>query len=116
MSGQYVVILTGGALPQDASRADPPRHQLDLAVERGSAVERHIAEEGWLLGYAEAAKLHRAVAAWVLGDEDEAKRFAAFVTREIDPAYVTAGRSPLGEMLSGDDERRHPTPQDGVPF
>ena len=108
MSGPYVVILTGGALPTDASKADPPRNQLDLAVERGNTPavsrdvrDRHIAEEGWLLGYREAAQLHRTVAAWVLGgDKAEAERFAAFVTREIDPAYVTTGRSPVAELLT----------------
>ena len=106
MSGPYVVILTGGALPGQEAHADPSHSDLDIIVERGNTSgvspdvrDRHIAEEGWLRGYAEAAKLHRTVAAWVVDGEDDAARFAEFVTREIDPAYVTAGRSPLGEML-----------------
>jgi hypothetical protein len=124
VTGQYVVILTGGALPGDhpAADADPPAHQLDLAIERGTGndgapVLRHVAEEAWLLGYKEAAALHRPVAAWVVnGDRETAGRFAEFVSREIDPAYVTAARSPLDEMLRADGERRHPVPSDEVPF
>jgi hypothetical protein len=111
MSGQYVVILTGGALPGSTEHAGPPRHQLDLAIERGTSkdgnpVLRHVAEEAWLLGYAEAAKLHRAIAAWIVDGKDDAARFAEFVTHEIDPAYVIAARSPLGEMLASAEEQR----------
>ena len=123
MSGPYVVILTGGALPGQEKRADPTRAQLDLAVERGNTPgvspdvrDRHIAEEAWLLGYAEGATLHRVVAAWVLDGKDEAERFAEFVTREIDPAYVTAARSAVAELLTAADQARYPAPQDGVPF
>jgi hypothetical protein len=122
MSGQYVVILTGGARPGDeSSRIGPASHQLDLAIERGAHPDpavmlRHVAEEAWQIGHAEAAQLQRIVAAWVVDGKDDAARFAEFVTHEIDPAYVIAARSPLGELLAADDERRHPTPQDGVPF
>jgi hypothetical protein len=114
VTGQYVVILTGGLLPDGRPPvdSDPPRAHLDLAIERGTGkdgnpVLRHIAEEAWELGFKEAATLHRTVGVWVVGsDEDEAKRFAEFVTREIDPAYVTKARSPLGEMLNAADEER----------
>jgi hypothetical protein len=122
MSGQYVVILTGGARPGDeTSRTGPASFQLDLAVERGAhpdpaVMARHVAEEGWQIGYAEAAKLQRVVAVWVLDDKDEAGRFAEFVTREIDPAYVTRGLSPLNEVLNAADEARQRAVKDGVPF
>lgn len=121
MNGPYAVILTGGAPPDGTEHADPPRNQLDLAIERGTGddgpVLRHVAEEAWLLGYKEAAALHRTVAVWVLGsDEDEAKRFAEFVTREIDPAYVTTARSPLGEMLTAAEAAGYRVPQDEVPY
>ena len=59
------------------------------------------------LGFKEAATLHRTVAVWVLGDKEEAERFAEFVTREIDPAYVTAALSPLNEIAQRD--RRSPS-------
>ena len=58
--------------------------------------------------------LHRTVAVWVLGsDKEEAERFAEFVTREIDPAYVTRGLSPLTEMLNAANAARD-REQDGV--
>ena len=122
MSGPYVVILTGGSLPggRPPVSSDPPRMHLDLAIERGTAgdgtpVLRHVAEEAWLLGFREAATLHRTVAVWVLGDKEEAERFAEFVTREIDPAYVTAALSPLTEMLNAANVARD-REQDEVPF
>jgi hypothetical protein len=111
MSGQYVVILTGGARPGDeTSHTGPASFQLDLAVERGThpdpaVMARHVAEEAWQIGYAEAAKLQRVVAAWIVDGKDDADRFAEFVTREIDPAYVTAGRSPLAEVLTSAEGR-----------
>lgn len=115
MSAQYVVILTGGAQPGD-EHGDMPLHQVDLAI-KGAGPHpdpdvrlRRVAEEGWCLGYAEAAKLQRVVAVWVLDDEADAKRFAEFVTREIDPAYVAAARSPLDEMLNAADAARLPVP------
>lgn len=123
MSGPYVVILTGGLLPDGRPpvNSDPPRVQLDLAIERGTSkdgtpVLRHVAEEAWRLGYAEAAKMHRTVAVWVLDDKEEAERFAEFVTREIDPAYVTAARSPLDELYAAVEElhRRDQVTGDGA--
>jgi len=123
MSGPYVVILTGGLLPDGRPpvNSDPPRVQLDLAIERGTSkdgtpVLRHVAEEAWRLGYAEAAKMHRTVAVWVLDDKEEAERFAEFVTREIDPAYVTTALSPLNEILNAADAARPRALPDEVPF
>lgn len=123
MSGPYVVILTGGLLPDGRPpvNLDPPRMHLDLAIERGTAsdgtpVLRHVAEEAWALGFKEAATLHRAVAVWVLGDKEEAERFAEFVTREIDPAYAVAALSPLNEVLNAADAARQRALPDGVPF
>ena len=122
MSDQYVVILTGGARPGDkTSHHGPSRNQLDLAVERGTnpdpaLMARHVAEEGYLIGFAEAAMLQRVVAVWVLDDKDEAGRFAEFVTREIDPAYVTRALSPLNEVLNAADEARQRAVKDEVAF
>ena len=123
MSGPYVVILTGGLLPDGRPpvRSDPPRSHLDLATERGTdkdgtPVLRHVAEEAWALGFKEAATLHRTVAVWVLGDKEEAERFAEYVTHDIDPAYVAVARSPLAETLTAIEQARYPVPQDGVPF
>jgi hypothetical protein len=123
MSGPYVVILTGGLLPdgRPPASSDPPRVQLDLAIERGTdpggtPVLRHVAEEAWLLGFKEAATLHRTVAVWVLDDKEEAERFAEFVTREIDPAYVTTALSPLNEILNAADAARQRALPGGVPF
>lgn len=122
MSGPYVVILTGGARPGDEiSHIGPASHQIDLAVDRGTnpnpaLMARHVAEEGFLLGYAEAAKLQRVVTAWVVDGKDEAGRFAEFVTRELDPAFVMPARSALGEMLAAAEAARFPVPQDEVPF
>jgi hypothetical protein len=122
MGNSYVVILTGGLLPdgRPPASSDPPRAHLDLAIERGTGkdgtpVLRHVAEEAWALGFKEAATLHRTVAVWVLDGKEEAERFAEFVTREIDPAYVTAGRSPLNEILNAADEARQRALPDGVP-
>ena len=123
MSGPYVVILTGGLLPDGRPpvRSDPPRSHLDLATERGTdkdgtPVLRHVAEEAWALGFKEAATLHRTVAVWVLDDKDEAERFAEFVTREIDPAYAIAALSPLDEILNAADAARQRALPDGGPF
>ncbi len=119
MSGQYVVILTGGALP-DAETPQPHRNDIDVAIQRAGlavrtdaedALARKAAAAAFRLGYHHGARDHRTVAAWVLGDEDEAAGFAEFVTREIDPAYVTKARSPLTEMLAAAEPgacRAHP--------
>jgi hypothetical protein len=110
MSGPYVVILTGGALPgQD--HGTPEGYQVDLALQHagcasGDKMGRHVAGKAWRLGYAEAAKLHRVVAVYVLDDADDARRFAEFVTREIDPAYVKTAVSPLGELFAVAEELR----------
>lgn len=111
MTGQYVVILTGGARPGD-ERADPPGYQLDLAIEGAgthadpAVLARRIAEEGWQIGYVEAAKRQRVRAVWVVDAEGDAARFAEFVTREIDPAYVARSLSPLAEMLTAAEALR----------
>jgi hypothetical protein len=107
MTGAYVVILTGGALPgQEAPEAD--RVDIDVSLQRAELAIRTVAEDAlarkvaaaaFRHGYERGARDHRVVAAYVVDGEDDAARFAEFVTREIDPAYVTAGRSPLGEML-----------------
>ena len=48
--------------------------------------------------------------------QDDAQRFAEFVTREIDPAYVTAARSPLDELYAAVEElhRRDQVTGDGA--
>lgn len=43
---------------------------------------------------------YHASACWVLGDEDTAKRFAEFVTAEIDPAQVMRALDPVTELLN----------------
>lgn len=97
----HVVILTGGAPP------DPHGHDIDLALTRAGAAStaspaslaRKIAAEGFRHGYHRAAQDHHVVAAWVLPGAKEAARFAAFVTREIDPAFVTPAMDPADELL-----------------
>jgi hypothetical protein len=39
-------------------------------------------------------------ACWVFDDQDTAERFAAFVTREIDPAQVVKALNPVSELLN----------------
>ena len=107
MSGPYVVILTGGALPgQEAPQAT--RNDIDLAIQRAGiavrteaedAVARKAAAAAFRHGYERGARDHRTVTVWVVDSEDDAAGFAAFVTREIDPAYVIKPRSPLAELL-----------------
>jgi hypothetical protein len=115
MSNPHVVILTGGARPdQEAREAD----ETDLAVARSvyaaEGLDAALAA-AFRGGYKRAAFEYRTVAVWVTGsDEAEARRFAGFVTREIDPAYVTRALSPLTEMLNAN--AAHDRQQDGVPF
>jgi hypothetical protein len=117
MSGPYVVILTGGAQPdQEAREAD----QTDLAVARSIYVAEGLdaaLAAAFRGGYKRAAYEYRTVAVWVTGsdEEEEARRFAGFVTREIDPAYVTRALSPLTEMLNAASAPRD-LQQDEVPF
>ena len=39
-------------------------------------------------------------ACWVFDDQDTADRFAAYVTREIDPAQVLKALDPVAELLT----------------
>jgi hypothetical protein len=55
---------------------------------------------------------HHVSACWVLDDEDEAKRFAAYVTAEVDPAVVCKALSPAAELLGWRD---HCTPAATAP-
>ena len=111
MSGQYVVILTGGALPGQ-KMPEPSRNDIDVALQRagltgtgaGDSLARRIAVAAIKLGYEHGARDYRVVAAYVVDGKDDAQRFAEFVTREIDPAYVTAARSPLDELYAAVEE------------
>lgn len=118
----HIVILTGGARPGDSTPM-PSRNDLDLALADAgvpdSAVPRlfweqltdaQVTVEGivtaaFRTGYAKAAQLHRAVAAWILEDPAQARQFAAWATRAIDPAYVITARDPLAEMLTEQETR-----------
>jgi hypothetical protein len=43
----------------------------------------------------------------VIDDGPEAARFAEFITREVDPAYVLRAASPVAELLAAwEDQRR----------
>jgi hypothetical protein len=116
MTGQYVVILTGGALPgQEAREADGTDLAVARSVYAAEGLDAALAA-AFRGGYKQAAFEYRTVAVWVVGsDEHEAKRFAEFVTREIDPAYVTRALSPLTEMLNAANVA-HDRKQDEVPF
>ena len=123
MSGPYVVILTGGALPGQ-KMPEPSRNDIDVALQRagltgtgaGDSLARRIAVAAIKLGYEHGARDYRVVAAYVVDGRDDAQRFAEFVTREIDPAYVTAARSPLDELYSAVEElhRRDQVTGDGA--
>ena len=111
MSGPYVVILTGGGLPGQ-KMPEPSRNDIDVALQRagltgtgaGDSLARRIAVAAIKLGYEHGARDYRVVAAYVVDGRDDAQRFAEFVTREIDPAYVTAARSPLDELYAAVEE------------
>ena len=114
MSSQYVVILTSGALPGQET-PQPGRIDIDLALQRSGlavrtdaedALARKVAAVAFRHGYERGARDHRVVAAYVLDGEGTAARFAEFVTREIDPAYVTVARSPLDELFASAEELR----------
>ena len=117
----HVVILTAGALP-GAPAPEPLAHHLAgvqtathhlldqlAALGLDDSPAKRAAAGGclapfmaalWKLGYGEAAKAHRVVATWVVpGDRAAADRFARFVTREIDPAYVATALDPADELL-----------------
>ena len=123
MSGQYVVILTGGGLPGQ-KMPEPSRNDIDVALQRagltgtgaGDSLARRIAVAAIKLGYEHGARDYRVVAAYVVDGRDDAQRFAEFVTREIDPAYVTAARSPLDELYAAVEElhRRDQVTGDGA--
>ena len=123
MSGPYVVILTGGGLPGQ-KMPEPSRNDIDVALQRagltgtgaGDSLARRIAVAAIKLGYEHGAREYRVVAAYVVDGRDDAQRFAEFVTREIDPAYVTAARSPLDELYAAVEElhRRDQVTGDGA--
>ena len=123
MSGPDVVILTGGALPGQ-KMPEPSRNDIDVALQRagltgtgaGDSLARRIAVAAIKLGYEHGARDYRVVAAYVVDGRDDAQRFAEFVTREIDPAYVTAARSPLDELYAAVEElhRRDQVTGDGA--
>lgn len=123
MSGPYVVILTGGGLPGQ-KMPEPSRNDIDVALQRagltgtgaGDSLARRIAVAAIKLGYEHGARDYRVVAAYVVDGRDDAQRFAEFVTREIDPAYVTAARSPLDELYAAVEElhRRDQVTGDGA--
>jgi hypothetical protein len=123
VSGPYVVILTGGALPGQ-KMPEPSRNDIDVALQRagltgtgaGDSLARRIAVAAIKLGYEHGARDYRVVAAYVVDGKDDAQRFAEFVTREIDPAYVTAARSPLDELYAAVEElhRRDQVTGDGA--
>jgi hypothetical protein len=108
VSGPYVVILTGGALPgQEVPKAI--RNDIDVAIQRAGVAIRTAAEDdlarkvaaaAFRHGYHSGARDHRTVTAWVVDSEDDAAGFAAAVTRDVDPAYVIKARSPLAELLA----------------
>lgn len=111
-----VVILTGGALPMSDPDGPHP-HEIELALERSGAaaipdaleahLARRIAGEAFLVGWHAAAKEHRVVQVYVIDDGPEAARFAEFITREVDPAYVRRAASPVAELLAAwEDQRR----------
>lgn len=122
-SQPYVVLLTGGAQPGDTDKG-PSSLDMDLlAPDRAAAVaalatlviagatldaedaniasalDRLIAA-AWRRGHAEATRANAIPALWVIDGEDTARRFAAFVTAEIDPAIVRRAADPLGQALT----------------
>jgi hypothetical protein len=119
----HVVILTGGAVP-DAPAPDPASAELnavrdemaaavaDLGLnglepagrEHALALLTALAASGWRAGWRKAVILHRPVAVYVIDDDCEAKRFADFMTAEVDPAYVIASSSPMTELLASCEE------------
>ena len=123
MGNSYVVILTGGDLPGQEA---PETGRIDIEVSlqlaglairtvTEDALARKVAAAAFRHGYERGAHASRTVAVWVLDGKEEAERFAEFVTREIDPAYVKAALSPLNEILNAADEARQRALPDGVP-
>jgi hypothetical protein len=125
---QHVVILTGGGTPGEQDRPpEPGRMDLALALDRagvseydrdiimaGRDVDRltpanarllAVAAEAFKAGYRQAAMLHRVVAVWVLPGLPAAQRFAAFITAQVDPAYVRTAGDPLPELLAALDNQ-----------
>jgi hypothetical protein len=108
VSAQFVVILTGGALP-GRETPEATRLDIDVAIQRAGlavrteaedALARKVAAAAFRHGYDQGARDHRTVAAWIVDGEDDAAAFARFVTRDVDPAYVIKPRSPLAELLA----------------
>lgn len=46
------------------------------------------------------SQAYSATACWVFTDQATAERFAAYVTREIDPARVVKAADPVSELLN----------------
>lgn len=62
-------------------------------------------------------KPYHASACWVFEDQGTAERFAAYVTREIDPAQVVKALDPVAELLTWRDNHLAPSsPADASPF
>lgn len=109
-SRPWAVILTGGALPGEDT-PEPGNLERDLAAFRAGITPETLiapqvavyAREMYRAGYARAAQAHRVVAVWVVDGTERADRFAQWVTREIDPAYVSLVSDPLAEMLRAAD-------------
>jgi hypothetical protein len=104
----FVVLLTGGALPGQGI-PDPQPNDIELALFAVSPgplpaldahLARRVAAEAFRVGWEQAAKLHRTVAVYVLEDGEEARGFAEFMSREVDPVHVMRGSSPLAETLA----------------
>jgi hypothetical protein len=109
VSTPFVVILTGGALPGQPT-PDPAPADIEMAMTVAGVgawsapLDAHMARiavgEALKIGWANAADAHQVVSVFVIGDDLEAARFAAFMSGEVDPAYVLGTRSPLPELLA----------------
>jgi hypothetical protein len=105
----FVVLLTGGALPGQTEAAPGP-NDIEVALERAGVagdlgpldamLARKVAGEAFQHGWHQAAQLHRTVAVYVLEDAEDARRFAEFMSREVDPVHVMRAASPLAETLA----------------
>ncbi len=62
-------------------------------------------------------KEYHSSACWVFDNQDTAERFAAYVTREIDPARVLKALDPVAELLTWRQNHLTPSsPEDASPF
>lgn len=112
---RWAVILTGGGLP-DENIPEPHRNDIDLALDRAGdgpcdpGLARSIAAEAFRIGYRQAAMLHRVMSVFAVpGGQEQAEAFAAWLTREIDPAYARRLADPLDELLRSAQPRNEGT-------